>query len=151
MAEELTAQGRSTPAEPLHAIADRRLTCGMSDWLPVLHRWLARYHDIQVLFNCAADQPASPVGTRPEAQPSPPSDHALAQGLARLDFLPGRLAIADDAWPRWNPRKETLCDFIDANPPIAWPWDSEYPTTADIEAWLLQELARSGAARDVGP
>ena len=151
MAADLTPQALCLRPEPLHGIAEPLQGWGMTDWLPVIHRWLARYHGFQALFPSPEDEPAAQVLAFLQAQPAQPGDRVLAQGLARLDFLFWRIARNDEASPRWNPLRETFCDYIDQNPPIAWQWDSEYPQAVETEAWLLQELARSRHARESRP
>lgn len=142
-----TTQALCALHDPLHAAADRLAGWGRSDWLAVLHRWLARYHGIEGVLAASEEFPAHQVHERLAAFTATPSDAELAEALARLDFLSWRIARGAGDAPRWNPLAEPLCAYLDGATPVAWQWEDEFPCATEIAAWLLAELERVRAAR----
>ncbi len=141
--EDLTPQAVCSRPEPLYAIAERLDVLGCAGWLPVITRWLSRYHGLQGLLPQPADHPCAQVLELLQGLTPHPADELLAQRLARLDFLSWR--VCRDGCERWNALDMPLCQYLGADAPRAWQWDSEYPPAADTEAWLLAELARARA------
>jgi hypothetical protein len=146
VADDETPQSLCANPQPLYAITDHLSQWGMLDWLIVVTHWLSRYHGIEALLSGRDQNPAQQILALLNSLPARPDDREFAQRLSHLDFLLWRIARADVDAKRWNPFEDTLCEYIDADSPIVWQWDDEYPAAAETEAWLLTELAKVRAA-----
>lgn len=122
-------------------IAARFEQLGLPHWTAVVFAWLARYDGLTHCY--FEDEEASPTlevlrtinGLRPGA-----TDQDVASTLASLQFLTWRIKHPDTG-ERWDPLDTSLYDFIGVDRhPICWKWEGAYPSSAEIETWLLEQL-----------
>ena len=122
-------------------IAQELMRRNMTNWIPVLDRWLGQYLGLEQHIPCEDEFPCNQVLQAIRKLPERVDDSTLAQHLSRLDFLCWRARHADGE--RWQPLRETFLHFAARGQVYCWQWDTERPEPPETEAWLLAQLRNS--------
>lgn len=122
---------------------------GADSWQPVLARWLTLYQGFY--SEIRGDEPhplEQQVLMALEQCEHVADDDALADRLARLDFLTWRARAASQPW---NPLEQAFTTFLAQHTRAGihiWQSDKEYPSPRETKEWLLSQCARARLASD---
>jgi hypothetical protein len=155
------AMNRDEPVtDPLLAtLRGRLLAIGLTDWLPVLEVWLARYAGLEKWLSDASDAPLPSVLKllqRYQQSKSAVTDMEFAADLVTLPFLywHARWPAWDGGISSWDSMTETLTQFEQRHGLGRWPavWESDRPMLDPqlVRRYLMEQLRarRKTVSRD---